>query len=145
MRGKTPPGRTALHHTPPMPPVATQENTETCTSYGGKAALCFESDDARRGESTIAIDAAAAVGVCNYDWSGKIRAQLTRGELPAVAAVLPGYLHRCEYRNHGPDKSKGFSFENQGARVFAGMGKSGRTGRAPGSTGYLRQLCKERP
>jgi hypothetical protein len=128
-----------------MPPVATQENTETCTSYGGKAALCFESDDARRGESTIAIDAAAAVGVCNYDWSGKIRAQLTRGELPAVAAVLPGYLHRCEYRNHGPDKSKGFSFENQGARVFAGMGKSGRTGRAPGSTGYLRQLCKERP
>lgn len=86
--------------------------------YGGKAALCFEVDVTRNGSPTIALDAAQALGGQHYNWSKKTRLQLTRAELPVVTAVLLGVLPRCEFKNHGVDKSKGFSLERQGPKVF---------------------------
>ena len=44
--------------------------------------------------------------------------QLTRDELLVAMAVLLGMLPRCEYKNHGEDKSKGFSIEDQGDKLF---------------------------
>lgn len=87
--------------------------------YGGKAALCFEEDTTRGGVQTIALDAAAAVGPKTYDWKKKVRIQMTRAELPVVAAVLLGKRQSCEFKAHGEDKSKGFSMERQaGGKVF---------------------------
>lgn len=87
--------------------------------YGGKAALCFEADETKQGVPTIALDAASSTGPRAYDWNGKIRLQLTRAELPVVAAVLLGVMTKCEFKNHGQDNSKGFSIERQeGGKVF---------------------------
>ena len=87
--------------------------------YGGKAALCFEADMTKAEVPTVALDAALSSGVRQYDWGNKIRLQMTRGELPVVAAVLIGALQKCEFKNHGADNSKGFSMERQqGGKVF---------------------------
>lgn len=87
--------------------------------YGSKAALCFEADMTKNDVPTVALDAALTSGVRQYDWGNKIRLQMTRGELPVVAAVLIGALQRCEFKNHGADNSKGFSMERQqGGKVF---------------------------
>ncbi len=87
-------------------------------AYGTKAALTFETDESRAGMPTIFIDAAASVGERKYDWSNKLRLQLTRQELPVVAAVFLGILPKCEFKNHGEGKDKGFSIENQGKAFF---------------------------
>ncbi|WP_144402094.1 hypothetical protein [Geoalkalibacter subterraneus] len=92
--------------------------------YGGKAALCFETDTTRGGKDgknaifTIALDGAASTAPRQYDWANKVRIQLTRDELPVVTAVLLGLLPSCEYRNHGVAKDKGFSIEDQGDKLF---------------------------
>ncbi|MDV7213032.1 hypothetical protein [Azotobacter beijerinckii] len=81
--------------------------------YGGRFALCFEADTTRQGFPTVALDATNADGPMQYDWSQKIRLQLTRAEMPVVTAVLLGVLPGCEFKNHGQDKDKGFSLERQ--------------------------------
>ena len=86
--------------------------------YGGKAALCFEADETRRGIHTMCLDAADATGPKQYNWGNKVRVQLTRDELLVATAVLFGFLPRCEYKNHGEDNSKGFSIEDQGDKLF---------------------------
>lgn len=87
--------------------------------YGGKAALCFEADETRSQFPTIALDAAQAISARQYNWGKKVRLQMTRAELPVVAAVLLGVQQRCEFKNHGQDNSKGFSMERQaGGKVF---------------------------
>jgi len=87
--------------------------------YGGRAALCFEEDTTRGGVPTIALDAAISIGTKTYDWKKKVRIQMTRAELPVVAAVLLGKRQSCEFKAHGEDKSKGFSMERQaGGKVF---------------------------
>lgn len=86
--------------------------------YGGKAALSFEADMTRNDAYTIALDAASTTGPRTYDWKNKIRIQLTRAELPVVAAVLVGARAKCEFKNHGPENNKGFSMERQGEKVF---------------------------
>lgn len=86
--------------------------------YGAKAALLFEADTTRNGMHTVAVDAADATGPKQYNWAGKLRLQLTRDELLVAMAVLLGMLPRCEYKNHGEDKSKGFSIEDQGDKLF---------------------------
>ena len=54
-----------------------------------------------------------------FDWQNKVRIQLTRQELPIVAAVVLGYRSACEFKNHGAGNDKGFSMERQGGgRVF---------------------------
>lgn len=109
---------TADEKTSPIQPVGDQDRASFHV-YGGKAALCFEADTTRNGVHTIALDAAAATGPKQYNWGKKIRLQLTRSELPIVAAVLLGVLRRCEFKNHGQDNSKGFSMERQdGGKVF---------------------------
>ncbi len=91
--------------------------------YGKSAALSFEESFTRGGVPTVCIDAATASGPRAYDWSAKIRVQLTSSELPAVAAVFLGFIPRCEFTNHGEHSDKGFSIERQEngffARVFA--------------------------
>lgn len=86
--------------------------------YGGKAALCFEADETRGAVPTIALDAASASGPRQYDWRNKVRVQWTKGELPAVLAVLVGSALKVEFHNHGPDNDKGYSVEHQGDKLF---------------------------
>lgn len=95
------------------------EDRESVHVYGGKAALCFESDVTKGDVPTIALDAATSTGPRQYDWNNKLRLQMTRAELPVVTAVLIGAMQRCEFKNHGQDNSKGFSMERQdGGKVF---------------------------
>lgn len=88
--------------------------------YGGKAALCWDVDQTRNGDSTIRLEAAKVIGERKYDWSNKITIQLTRDELPCVAAVFLGILQRTEGRNHGvgDQQGKGFEIEHQGNKLF---------------------------
>ena len=95
--------------------------------YGSGAALCFEPDQTRRGEHTIALDAARSSGPRAYDWGGKIRLQMTQAELPVVAGVLLGRIAKCEYGNHGPEHDKGFSLENQDGKIFARVFAKGKS------------------
>jgi hypothetical protein len=81
--------------------------------YARKAALSFEADETRGGKPTVALDAALASGPRQYDWSTKIRIQLSLRELPIVAAVLLGLIGGCEFSAHGEGNSKGFSIEYQ--------------------------------
>ena len=98
--------------------------------YGGKAALCFGADQTRRGLHTVYLDAAPAVGEREYDWTQRIRIQLTRIELPEVAAVLLGYLPKCEFGNHGAERTKGFSIEAQQGKFFVKVWEKGNSVRA---------------
>lgn len=100
-------------------PRVAEEDRLSVHVYGGKAALCFEADKTKAGFDTVALDAAASSGPRQYNWGNKVRIQLTRGELPVVAAVLIGALPSCEFKSHGPNKDKGFSIERQaGGKVF---------------------------
>ena len=98
--------------------------------YGGKAALCFGADQTRRGLHTVYLDAAPAVGEREYDWTQRIRIQLTRIELPEVAAVLLGYLPKCEFGNHGAEQTKGFAIEAQQGKFFVKVWQKGNSVRA---------------
>lgn len=84
--------------------------------YGGKAALCFETDMTKNNVPTVALDAATASAPRQFDWANKTRLQLTRAELPEVAAVFMGIKGGCKFQNHGPDSSKGFEIERQPQR-----------------------------
>ena len=88
--------------------------------YGGKAALCWDVDQTKNGDHTIRLEATKAIGERKYDWSSKITIQLTRDELPCVAAVFLGILPRTEGRNHGigDQQGKGFEIEHQGNKLF---------------------------
>lgn len=94
------------------------EGHQSVHVYGGRAALSFELDQTPAGAPTIAIAAAQSISPQFYNWSRKTRLQLTRAELPVVTAVLLGILPRCEFRNHGTDKSRGFSLERHGNKVL---------------------------
>ena len=112
--------------------------------YGGKGALCFEPDQTRSGVRTICIDAADARGDRQYDWAHKLRLQLTAYELLHFAAVLFGFRKKCEGRNHGPDKSKGFTLEDQGDKLFLRIFAKGQSVKAvpisPDDAFYIAQL-----
>lgn len=88
--------------------------------YGGKAALCWDVDKTKNGDYTLRLEAAKAVGERQYDWSNKITIQLTRDELPCVAAVFLGILPKAEGKNHGvgDQQGKGFEIEHQGNKLF---------------------------
>lgn len=94
--------------------------------YGKKFALTIEADTNRKSFPTVAIDAAPATGVRVYDWTQKIRVQMTLKELPLVAAVMLGYVERCEFKARGED-GKGFSVEHQRSNVLVRIwnGESG--------------------
>lgn len=115
----------------PSPPGGEREGEEegwgeSFHVYGGKAALCFNADSTRAGVHTIALDAASLTAPKTYDWKNKIRIQLTRSELPVVAAVLLGVKPECEFKNHGPNNDKGFSLKRQdGGKIFASVFAAG--------------------
>jgi len=94
--------------------------------YGGKAALCFNADLTRKGFYTVALDGAMATAPRKYNWTDKIRIQMTNRELPDVLAVLLGYKPECAYQNHGPQNNKGFRIENQGAKFFVNLMEKGK-------------------
>lgn len=86
--------------------------------YGSQAALCVEADRTRGGGETVAVEGALATAPRTYDWSGKIRVQLTAQELPLFAAALLGYLEIFEAANHG-DQGKGLTLTRQPDRGVA--------------------------
>jgi hypothetical protein len=105
--------------------VPIEERMSTHVYARNNAALCFEADIAKSGFKTIAIDGAKASG-SNFDWANKTRIQLTKGEIPAVLAVLIGASQFCEFKNHGPSNNKGFSVERQGAKLYIKMFEKGK-------------------
>lgn len=89
--------------------------------YGGKSALYFVCDDTRAGDATIAIDGAVATGPRQYNWTQKLRIQITRQDLANVAAVCFGLMPKAELSNYGADNTKRLSLENQGKNFFLNM------------------------
>ena len=103
----------------PHPPATTAlPDRVQCRVYGGKAALCIEPDETRQGEPTLRIEAARATAPRKYDWRQKLSLQLTREELPVIAATVLGFLTHCEYKNHGPNQDKGLEIVHQGTHLF---------------------------
>ena len=86
--------------------------------YATKAALLWELDETRQHEPTLRLEAAPATGAKLYDWKQKISLQLTREELPWVAATVLGLTPHCEFKHHGPENNKGFRLEHQGSHLF---------------------------
>jgi hypothetical protein len=89
--------------------------------FGTKAALYFGYDKTRSDIHTLRIDAASSVGERKFDWANKIGIQITAQELPVIAALFCGLIDRCEFKNHGAKKNKGFKIEAQPNR--SGKGK----------------------
>lgn len=94
-------------------------------AYGKKAALSFEADETRAGGFTVAVDGASCLGERRYDWSNKLRVQLTLEELIQFTAVLYGVMPLVEFRNHGTGRNKGFVFERQADGYFGKVMRSG--------------------
>ncbi len=86
--------------------------------YGGKAALCVETDATRQDEPTLRVEAAQAVAARQFDWQNKIVIQLTRAELPLFSATVLGLIPRCTCNNHGPENNKGLEILHQGDKLF---------------------------
>ena len=115
----TPNADTVPAPAPPHPPATTAPPDRVqCRVYGGKAALCIEPDETRQGEPTLRIEAARATAPRKYDWRQKLSLQLTREELPVIAATVLGLLPRCAYNNHGPNQDKGLEIVHQGTHLF---------------------------
>lgn len=93
--------------------------------YGKKSALEFREHTATKNYATVIIEAAAAQGPRNYDWGNKMAVQVMARELPAVASVLSGLIPKCEFKNHGPGKNKGYSIEAQKGAFFVRVFQSG--------------------
>ena len=123
---------------PPTPEQ--QEHTEFLRShgvhiYGKSAALKIELDTLRGHETqaechyTVLIEGANKGKAMGYDWGAKIPFQLTRRELPLVAAFLLGFSSsKLELKNHGPEANKSLTLEEQKGKLFV---KVAQTGRAP--------------
>ena len=103
---------------PTTAPTAPPDRVQ-CRVYGGKAALCIDPDETRQGEPTLRIEAARATAPRKYDWRQKLSLQLTREELPVIAATVLGFLTHCEYKNHGPNQDKGLEIVHQGTHLYA--------------------------
>ena len=93
--------------------------------YGKNAAMYFTYDKTRNGDNTIAIDGAMSLGRRQYDWTKKLRIQITRSDLPNVAAVVFGLLKKVELSNYGADNTKRLMIENQGNKYFVNMSAKG--------------------
>ncbi|MFA6230798.1 MAG: hypothetical protein WC617_11610 [Rhodanobacter sp.] len=71
--------------------------------YGTKAGLTLVADQTRAGQATVCIEAAAAKPdvARGYDWSTKLRFQLTLGELQLVTALLFSCLPTVRFQHPG--------------------------------------------
>lgn len=97
----------------------------TFKAYGRKGALEFREHDTRQGTPTVMLEAAGSLGERRYDWKNKLSVMIMPRELPEVACVLTGALERCEFRNHGPARNKGYSIERQSGGFFVKVFRSG--------------------
>jgi hypothetical protein len=100
--------------------------------FGSKAALYFGYDQTRSGAHTLRIDAATAIAERKFDWNTKIGIQVTAQELPVIAALFCGLIDKCEFKNHGAKKNKGFKIESQpslsgkGKQLFFNVSEAGK-------------------
>ena len=102
----------------PLPTLPKPEYGLAHHVYGKQAALYFNESTTRSGQPTLILEAAVANGPQSYNWSEKIRIQLTPEELLNVVSVLLNLLPHCEYSAHGPEHDKGFSLTHQGNSIF---------------------------
>lgn len=89
--------------------------------YGRTFALYFAVDATKGDSATIAIDGAKAKSEKSFDWEDKLRIQITRNDLPTVAAVFFGLLPDCELQHYGACHSKRLMIKNQGGNFFVNM------------------------
>jgi hypothetical protein len=122
--------------------------------YGGKVAVCFQSDTTRAGEHTIRIEAAESTASKKFNWSDKISIQLSGRELPGVLATFMQMQTKFDGKGHGAQNEKWFTIENQPGKVFLSVNKKGRTARSvpigPGDcfgvvTLLIEQMLKNSP
>lgn len=101
--------------------------------YGSSAALKIELDaldggPQRQASYTVQIEGARKEAGRGYGWHRKIQFQLTRRELPLMAAFLAGYGGRSiEFTNHGPANDKALSVMDQGRRLYVRLRQQGVT------------------
>jgi len=71
--------------------------------YGTKAGLTLVADQTRAGQATVCIEAAPARPGAErgYDWTSKLRFQLTLGELQLVTGLLFLYLPTVRFQHPG--------------------------------------------
>jgi len=98
-----------------------QRNFDGHHVYGRNFALYFAVDATKGEDATIAIDGAKAISEKKYNWPDKLRMQITRSDLPTVAAVFFGLLPECELKHYGADHSKRLVVKNQGGNFFVNM------------------------
>lgn len=86
-------------------------------SYGQHAAFCVEATQLlEKGVSvgwTVNVDV-APIENRQTDWSRKVQLQVSSTELPILAAVLLGYLPKCQFQRPG----KGIYIERQPGKLF---------------------------
>jgi hypothetical protein len=102
--------------------------------YGQSAALKIELDTLRTSDEqaggfqyTVLIEGANNRKGGGYNWTTKVPFQLTRRELPLVAAFLLGFTtEKLEFNNHGPQANKFLTLEDQGGKILVRVGQAGR-------------------
>tara|TARA_R110002167_G_scaffold42604_5_gene129426 strand:- start:2017 stop:2868 length:852 start_codon:yes stop_codon:yes gene_type:complete len=115
----------------PLNQNSTTDNTEKREFighhiYGGKAALYFSLDKTKAEHHTIRVEGApVGAQAKTYLWDKKMALQITRGDLPTVAAVFFGLLPECELSNYGADNTKRLMVKNQGKNFFLNMSGKG--------------------
>lgn len=91
----------------------------------GEKVTCFASSAALQVEATqrhkdgVAIGETISIELCPVvnqrpDWKSKLSIQLSEDELPIFAAVLLGYLPKCEFKR----PEKGVYIERQKGKVY---------------------------
>lgn len=106
---------------PPQGGTEQNRNFDGHHIYGKSFALYVAVDVTRGEDATIRIEGAKATGPKKFDWGSKLALQITRGDLPTVAAVFFGLLPECELKHYGADNSKRLTIKNQGKNFFINM------------------------
>lgn len=89
--------------------------------YGKDAALCFSASMTRGSKPahTINIDASKSKGPKEYDWKNAVHFQFTPKELHGLHSVLINQNKSIDFKSHGGQNDKGFSFERQEGKFYS--------------------------
>jgi hypothetical protein len=82
-------------------------------AYGSQWAICLSANKTKKGFNTVNIEVAKSIGEKVYDWKNKTIIQVTEAEFPSFVAMAIGVIPMIEFKYHGPNKDKGYYFENQ--------------------------------